>query len=349
LRAYATEQVNATEPEQARRAAVHRMLDHYLHTAFTAAGLLNPARDALRLTEPRPGVTPEALVDRHQAMTWFTAEHAVLLAATEQAASNGFDSHCWQLAWTLWPFLDRQGQWSDESVTGTSALAAARRLADVTGQAHAHRILAHSYIRLSRFDDALGQLRRVLDLHVQAGDLNGQAHAHHALAHLWHRQGRYRQALRHATAALGLYWAAGHRHGQALALNAVGWSRALLDHHELAIVHYQQALALHQGLDDRDGQANSWDGLGYAHHHLGHHAQAITCYQLALDLYGDVGNRYGQAETLTHLGDTHHATGDARTASDAWHDALNILDDLGHPDADQVRVKLRTAVQDIPV
>jgi hypothetical protein len=346
LRAYATEQAHAVEPDAERQAAIARMLDHYLHTACDGARLLNPARDPLHLTAPRPDVSPEPLADHRQAMAWFTAEHPVLLAATHYAASTGFDGHTWQLAWALWPFLDRRGHWSDESATGSVALAAARRLADRTGQAHAHRILAHSSIRLGRFDDALKQLERVLDLHVQAGDLNGQAHGHHALAHLWQRQDRYPEALTHAAQALDLYRAAGHRHGQALAQGAVGWFHTLLSHHELAIVHCAQALALHQELDDRDGQANTWDGLGHAHHHLGQHAQAVACYQRALDLYGDLGNRYGQAETLSHLGDTHSATGDAPAAREAWHQALTILDDLDHPDADRVRQKLHAAIRD---
>ncbi len=42
------------------------------------------------------------------------------------------------------------------------------------------------------------------------------------------------------------------------------------------------------------------------------------------------------------LGDTYLAAGDSASARAAWDNALAILDDLGHPDAAQVREKLKT-------
>jgi hypothetical protein len=50
------------------------------------------------------------------------------------------------------------------------------------------------------------------------------------------------------------------------------------------------------------------------------------------------GNRYGEATSLAYLGDIYQAAGAARRA---WQHALDILDQLDHPDADQVRAKLR--------
>jgi tetratricopeptide (TPR) repeat protein len=342
LRAYATDLTHSIDPDQPRRAATHRMLDHYLHTAYTADRLLDPARDPITLTPPQPGVTPEHPADYQQALAWFTAEHAVLLAAVDHAAATGFDAHTWQLAWTLVTFLYRRGHWHDWAAAGRVAVAAAGRLADPTAQAHAHRNLANAYTRLGRFDDAHAQLRHALDLYHQAGDQVGQAHTHFNLSRLWERQGRPAQALDHARQALDLYRATGHQNGQADALNAVGWYHVLLGEHRQALTYCQQALTLHQELGDRYGQAATWDSLGYAHHHLSHHTPAITCYQRALGLYRDLGDRYNEATILTHLGDTHHAAGNPTAARDAWQQALTILDELDHPDAEQVRAKLAT-------
>ena len=111
LRAYATHLVNTTDPDQQRHTATHRILDHYLHTAHTAERLLHPARDSITLTPPQPGVTPEPLTDYQQALDWFTTERPVLLAAVDHAAITGFDTHTWQLAWTLQTFLHRRGHW----------------------------------------------------------------------------------------------------------------------------------------------------------------------------------------------------------------------------------------------
>jgi len=179
LRAYATDLTHTTDPDQQRRAATHRILDHYLHTAHTADWLLNPARDPITLTPPQPGVTPEHPTDHRQALEWFTIERPVLLAAVAHAAATGFDAHTWQLAWILWTFLDRRGHWHDQAASGRAAVAAAHRQADPPAQARAHRLLAAADTRLGRLDDAHSQLSHGLDLAAQAGDQAGQAHAHH--------------------------------------------------------------------------------------------------------------------------------------------------------------------------
>jgi len=339
LRVYATDLTHTTDPDPQRHAATQRMLDHYLHTAYTAARLLDPTRDPISLSAPQPGTTPEPITDYDQALAWFTTEHVVLLTTVEHATAE-FDTHTWQLTWTVRTYLYRRGHWHNWAVTGRTAVAAAHRLANPTAQAHAHRNLATAYMMLDRCEDAHAQLRHALDLATQIADLTEQAYTHDTLAHLWGRQGCHAEALEHARHALHLFQAADHKVGQAHALNNVGWYHAQLGEHQQALTYCQQALTQFQELDQRDGQAAPWDSIGYAQHHLGHHTHAITSYHHALHLYQNLGHRYGEAGTLTRLGDTHHATGNPHAAHHAWQQALTILDDLNHPDAEPVRAKL---------
>jgi tetratricopeptide (TPR) repeat protein len=342
LGAYATHLVHTADTDQQRRAATRRILDHYLHTADTASRLLDPGRDPITLTGEQPGVTPDHLSDYQQALAWFTAEHAALVAAVDHAAATGFDTHTWQLAWTMCNFLDRRGHWRDWAATGRAAVAAAGRLADPTAQARAHRILAGAYTTLGRLDDAHTELGHALDLTVRTGDRVGEARTCYALAVLSDRRGYPAQALDQAHRALDLYQAAGHQTWQAIALNAVGWCHAQLGDYQQALTYCQQALTLLQDLDDRPMLASTWESLGYAHHHLGQQVQAIASYQQALTLARESGNRHNEATTLAYLGDTHHAAGNHTAAHDAYQQALAILDDLDHPDADTVRAKLAT-------
>src|SRR5262249_50273240 len=191
-----------------RRAATGRMLDHYLHTAYAADRLLYPARDLITPTSPRPGVIQERPADHPQALAWFAAEHAALRAAAEHAAATGWDTHTWQLAWTLWTVLHRRGHWHDQATVQGAALAAAGRQADPAAQAHAHRNLASAYTWLGRFDDAHTHMQHALDLCRHTGDLAGQAYTHRNLAVLCERGGHYNEALDHAQQALDLYRAA---------------------------------------------------------------------------------------------------------------------------------------------
>jgi DNA-binding SARP family transcriptional activator/tetratricopeptide (TPR) repeat protein len=342
LGAYATHLADTASTGQQRRAATQRILDHYLHTADTANRLLDPGRDPITLTTPQPGVTPEHPGDYQQALAWFTAEHAVLVAAVDHAAATGFDTHTWQLAWTLCNFLDRRGHWRDWAATGRAAVAAAGRLADPTAQARAHRILAGAYTTLGRLDDAHTELDHALDLTARTGDQVGEARTCYALAVLSDRRGYPAQALDHARRALDLYRAAGQQTWQAIALNAVGWCHAQLGDHQQALTYCHQALTLLQDLNDRPMQGYTWESIGYAHHHLAQYTQAIACYQQALTLARECGSRHNQATTLAYLGDTHHAVGDLTAAHVAYRQALAILDDLDHPDAGNVRAKLAT-------
>ncbi|MFG6201034.1 BTAD domain-containing putative transcriptional regulator [Nonomuraea sp. JJY05] len=340
LRAYAAELVHALGTEDDRRQASRRLLDHYLHTAHASTLLLAPRRRPIALPPPAPGVSAEAIDGAEQALDWFTAERPALLAAVQEAATQGHDEEVRHLAWALSDFLRWRGLLLDWVTAEQAALDASRRLADPCGQAHAHRHLGRAFTLLARFDRAHGHAAQALDLAVGLADRPGQAHAHHELTWALSRQGRYADALRHAEQALDLFRAAGHRPGHAKALNGVGYCHALLGRHDRALVYCRRALTLFQELGDLNGQAASLDGLGYAHHHLGQYDHALRCHRQALDLYLTLGYRIGEVEALIRLGNAHHSSGDLDAARDAWRKALIILDELAHPDARYVRAQL---------
>jgi DNA-binding SARP family transcriptional activator len=342
LRAYATELAHAPECDTENRVVIHRLLDHYLHTARTAYRLVNPHRGHIAVRPPQPGVTSETLTDNAHATAWLDAERAVLIAMIAHAANTGFDAYAWQLTRALTEFLDRRGYWHDLLLIGRTALAAACRQADAFGQAHAHRGLAIAHARLSQHDDAYAHFSQALHLFAELGDHAGRGRTHLGIAWLLARQHHHPQALHHAQQALDLHRTTGNQAGQADALNAVGWHHAHLGDHEQALTHCLQALTLHQQHGDRRGSASTWDSLGYVYHNLGHDRQATTCYQHAVNEYRKIGDRYNEAETLTHLGDTQHITGSHRTARRTWHQAFVILSELNHPDADRLHTKLTT-------
>jgi DNA-binding SARP family transcriptional activator/tetratricopeptide (TPR) repeat protein len=339
LAAYAAELARSTEPEEQRRAATHRLLDHYVHTACGADRLLDPHRDPPGLAAPRPGVAPEAHAGHPEALGWFDAEHAVLLSVIAEAAAD-FPTHTWQLAWAMTNFLDHQGRWSELATVWRAGLAAAERLADPGARAYAHRLLAFAYVRLGSVDEADRQFRHALDLYRDASDRLGQAHIHRKLGTVYGPQGRHHEALEHAVQALDLYRAVGDRLGQARALNNVGWYNARPGDHEQALAYCRQALATLQEIGDGQGEAAAWDSLGHIHHDLGQYGEAGTCYGRALDRYRELGDRYSEAQTLNGLGDTHGAACQFDAARRAWHQALLILDELHHPDAATARAKL---------
>jgi tetratricopeptide (TPR) repeat protein len=325
---------------------LHRLLDHYLHIGYAAARLLNPQREPIQPEAPLPGVALRDLADDRQALEWLSIECPVLLAAIEQAADAGLDTHAWHLAWCLADFFIRRGQWHDLITTHRLALKAARRQRHPRGQAGAHIGIAIAHTVLGDYERAREHHEHALRVYRDLGLDALQAVAHQNLASVCEKQNRFQEALAHAEQALNLRRVAGQPRGQASALNAVGWYQALLGNHREALAHCQQALELYEQVGHRHGQAANWDSLGYINHHLGDDEQAVTCYHKAIDLFRRVEDRRYEATVFARLGDVHHAAGNPSGARDAWEHAAQILDNLADPDADSVRNKLKQLASD---
>jgi DNA-binding SARP family transcriptional activator/DNA-binding XRE family transcriptional regulator len=327
---------------EADAAALHRMLGHYLHSARAADQQIYPSRRRpIGAEPPAAGTAPEPFADDTQALAWFEAEHQVLLAAIGLAAAEGFDACAWQLAWAMETFFFRRTLLHDWAATQRTGLAAARHLGDRNGQAWAHRGIASALTELGDYRDAHAQLRQAMILRRRLGDRAGQAQLFGDLSHLHQRQGWLRRALRTAQQALSMYRELGDRWGEAIALNYAGWTLGQLGDYRQMLAYCQQALVIMVAANDRQNTANTLDSVGYAYRHLGHHARAAACYRRAVHVYTEFGYRYPRAETLGYAGDAHLAAGDPLAARDAWQEALHILDELHHPDAGQLRAKLR--------
>ena len=340
LREYAAEQAEELCDPVQWGDAQRRVLDHYLHTAHTAADRLDPNRDPITLPVTAVGVTPERLPDLPAATRWLRAEYPVLLAVVDLAVDAGADVHVWQLAWSLMDFFNRSGHWIDQAATFDTAVQATRRLGDRPAEGYARRLLARALGWLGRYDEAEGHLRRALDLFAALGDLVGEAHTHIGLSWLVERQDRPSDALCHDRRAFELFEAAEHFVGQARALNNIGWKYAQSGDNHQALVFCRRSLRLCRQIGDSYDEALALDSLGYIHHNLGNHRLATGRYHEALRLYREISHRDGEAQALTRLGDTHHHAGAFESARQAWRDALEILDQLGHPLADQVRARL---------
>jgi tetratricopeptide (TPR) repeat protein len=340
LRAYAAERATDDDAEH-RHAALHRTLDHYVHTGFAADQRINPDRQPITLDAPQPGAVVTDFADDAHAWEWFVGERLTLLAAVNHASRNEFDRHAWQLPWVLATFLDRHGHWPESAAAHEIALAAVIRLGDRPAQARMHRFLGWAHTRLGNDSEALTHLRNSLTLWKELGDVGGQATAYHGLSLLnqWHEQ--YPQALDQARHAMELYRICHDLTGEATALNTLGWNHARLGDYDQAMAETRQSLSLFRQLDDHFGQAEALDTIGYLHHHLGQHDHARLTYQKCLVLRRELGDHYLTATALLDLGETYHAIQEFGPARDAWLQALTILEQLHHPDAEHVRTKLR--------
>ena len=340
LRAYAGEQARADEPEEQRRAALRRMVDHYLHTALAADRWLDAQREPVLSAGPDEGVTVQPPESRQAALDWFTVEQPVLVAVVGRAASAGLDTRVWLLAWALETYFFRRWQGHDWVATQHAAMAAAERLGDERLQVSTHKDLAGGFFHLGRTADAERHLLLALKLFEALGDEAAQAGSHLNLGKVYQQQGRHREALEHNRQGHDLFERTGSRYGYASALNAIGWCHAQLGDYAKGVEFCERALAVHHDLGEGTGESETWDSLGYCHHHLGNLAEAQHAYRQGARLFAEFGDTYNQALCLVNLGTVQLDAGEPRQARESWSTALRILQELGHPEAAEVRAKL---------
>ncbi|HUD35430.1 MAG TPA: BTAD domain-containing putative transcriptional regulator [Streptosporangiaceae bacterium] len=342
LREYVAERAKSAGTEVSRRAAIHRMLDHYLHTALAARTLLEPQQSVIAPARSVGGVTLGRFADRRGAANWFEAEHQALMAMITLAADLGFDLHACQLAVTLTGVLDQSACWEDLAASSAIAVATAHRAGHKEAEAYAERGLGGAFARLGRYDDAHVHLQRCLDQFTELKNIDGQARAHLNLACLLHYMDDSERALGHAHRARELFELLDEQQtGLAASLNTVGWFEARLGNPELGLAYCQQGLALAEENDNRVIAAATWDSLGYVRHLLGQHEAAVSCYQHAAGMYAALGAVWYRAEVLINLGDAHEAAGDRLAASELWREALEVYEQTHHPATERLRARLQ--------
>ena len=345
LRAYASELARDHETESDRRAAVCRILDHYLHTAHNAAVAMDPFVYPISVGAPGPGTVIVELAASDDALDWFTSEQATLLAAVQLAAHAGLSSHAWQLAWILSTFLLRRGYWDDQATACQTALATARSARDLAGQAHMLHRLAAGCAKSGRVEASHPLFAEALRLFEVTGNQASQAVIHGILGWMAQREERPAASLSHSLRSLDLYRAAGHQAGQAMALKDVGFAHAMLGNHDQAIRYCESALAAMRDVGEQRWEGAIWDSLGYAHHQRGDYAEAIACYERAIALSRDLADRFNEADSLSSLGDVYYSAGNTGAAHAAWSQALRIFGEIDHPDRDKIRAKLRAPIR----
>ncbi|MBB5954313.1 DNA-binding SARP family transcriptional activator/Tfp pilus assembly protein PilF [Saccharothrix tamanrassetensis] len=347
VRLHAAEQQRSSRAdcEAVRTAALRRLVDFYLHTAYAGERLLYPHRQPLRLGRPAEGCSPTPPSDAASAMAWFDAEHLSLLAAQNVAAQQGLPEAVWQLAWSLNNFHRQRGHVHDDVSVWRAGLDAAMAAGDPVARARAHRCLAHAYARTGQHDQAIAHARDAL-IPVGRADSAGQPRTRHALWPAQADHGDIRQALGYVTQALHHYRTHPDPLWEADMLDAMGYFSALLGDLSQARDHCEAALHLFRRHHDRVGEGAALDTLGYIAHHSGLHAHAQDYYHQALDLRRDIGNTYAEADTLSRLGDVLAATGQRAEARNTWDRALGLYRAQHRTThADRIRQRLATLDQ----
>jgi tetratricopeptide (TPR) repeat protein len=329
VRDYAACRASDEDRPPARRAALTRLFDHYLHTAAAAMDALHPTDRGRRPRIPMPATPTPPVADSAEAHAWLDKERTNLVAAAVHAATHGWAEHISGLTNTLSRYLDTGAHHGDALTLYTHAHGAARRSGDRAAEALALAKLGTVHWRLGHYSQATSHLQQALTLLREIGDLPSQARVVGDLGIVCYLRGRYLDAAEQHQRALTLSREIGDPAGQARALGNLGIVYLRLGRYAQAATHHQQAGALSRQIGDRHGEVYALDNLGKVDQRLGRHLQAAEHHQQALTLSREIGNRQAEVSILASLGNAHRRLGRYPQAIEHLRQALVLSRETG--------------------
>ncbi|WP_239164003.1 AfsR/SARP family transcriptional regulator [Actinoplanes palleronii] len=279
LRAYAAGLAAEHDAEPDRRAALHRLFDHYL--AAASDGDAGAARD------------------------WLEAERANLAVICVHGAAHGFHRHTIALAEALFPHLDAGGPVAEAATVMASAVSAARAVGDRSAQARALSHLGRLHRRQGRPHEAATTYQQALVLYADLGEHAAEALVMRDLGSVSWLLGDYRRAAEHYQRARTLYEHLGDDAGQADALVRLGLIDARLGDPASAAGRYDAALTRYATLGDRFSEAYVLSLLARLPDQEGNLGKAAAHLEESLDAVRRTGNRTAEAYVLSDLAAVH--------------------------------------------
>lgn len=410
LRLYARERLTTEESATRQDEIMARLHEFYLRSVAAAADLLYPQMLRLPDEAPATNVVSMTFDDPGEALGWLDEELANMLAVIAHGEPDGQRRVAWRLADLLRGYFwlrrctadwisaaddarraaeaegDRMAAASAWLSSGGAywtishlvvaiehhhtALALAKEVGWVDGEAAALGNLASVYLESGELDRAESAYTTSLDLHTRHGRQSGRAIDMNNLGNLYWEMGALSRAERYLTEALAILdttdapvpkanallnlGCVQHDTGnlataletlrQALALCRTLGSgadeataleliaRVYLDSGRLgeALAEGQAALTLAQDISVHRIEAAALLTLGTVHHHLGHTGDAIKHHEQALSIGGAIDDRRAVTEALTGMAVARMATNDLARALDHVEEAVRVAEQAGY-------------------
>jgi tetratricopeptide (TPR) repeat protein len=328
LRAYAIELSAAQDSRADQREASTRLLDHYLHAARRAAGILFPA-EAMTAADPRDRTGDMSFADEQAARAWLDGERANLTAVTVQASRNGWHGHAIGLSAALFRYLDAGGFLADALVIHQAAAQAAIKTGDRAAEAGAVINIGSVYLTLGGHRQAEPYFTRALGLSREAGAQTSELRALLNLSQIYRRMDDYPAAAASCRQALELSRATGDRIREARALQILGVITARQGRNRQAAEVLVQAVEVSRTADDLVVLVLSLISLAEVEVRQGHYQQARQHVQQAQATASQVGYAIAGPDLAATLGIVELREGRYQRARRQLEQALTAFQEAG--------------------
>jgi tetratricopeptide (TPR) repeat protein len=324
VRLYARELARTVDDPHDRKAAIERLLDHYLHTASAAMDLFAVHETYRRPPVPARGRPTPSLASYPQARAWLDTERPALLAMGAHAAAFGLERHAVWLAAVLYRYLDVAAHYEDALVLHSNALAFTDPGSPARGIAQ--HALGWTLFRLGRAEEAAEHLRQALSSAQNHQSELLESAVRNGLASVYDRSGRRSDAREQHELALGAARRAGHVHLEGIALCDLGEHHSSCgDHHE-ALQHLRESGRIAREIGDGGLAGQVFAALGRTYAGLGRTDEAARHLQRALHFARIGRNTSLEVSALNDFG----AIVTAAEALDHHERALALAKRIGH-------------------
>lgn len=283
LRAYATDQAHHEEPAGERDAALHRVLDWYLHSADAAQSWISPDEQHVTLAPPGTDVRPPEFADYDSALDWAEREHTNLVQAI-RAAAGTHDRSAWQLAVVSWNARPSSAPIAKWLAVGDIALETARRSGDRQAESRLLTHLGRDNLRMDRLSEALECHRLALEIRRATGDRAGEATSLNLIGLVHLRRRQLTSAAEHFAQAIPLFQQARSPSWAAIALSNLASAHYGAGRPAEASAVAHDALTAHRALANPRGEGNILRVVSCLQLEEGRPEDALRSAQRALDI-----------------------------------------------------------------
>ncbi|SFP25605.1 NB-ARC domain-containing protein [Actinomadura madurae] len=338
LRAYARERAAAEDSQRDRTRAVRRMLSWYLLAADAGRVLILPYSHSVPLV-PAEGIEVPDFGEAQKAAQWFEQERPNVLAALRLAVDLGQYDIAWKLPVVTDGFFELGSYWSDWEDVHRLGLRAAQELGDALGEASNLFCLGDAGWRGGRYDDALADYRRTVELSRELGDAWLEGFASRGVGLIHEERQEVEAAVDHFRQALRVFQENGVRRGEGMALLSLGRRAAETgDRHE-AVALCEHALSVFAELGDEWSEAWGTLSLVSAMLPLGRALDAEPRVRRAVETFERFGDRRSMAMAAVSHGEALLALDDTTGAAARWRTAAVIYEQLGDDQAAELRLR----------
>jgi tetratricopeptide (TPR) repeat protein len=348
LRAYARE-LSAGMAEERRRAAWARLLDHYLSVSGQAMDKILPfERHRRPPVLPATGPMP-TFADAAGAQSWLDANRTNLVDAQAMAADIGREEKVIGLSLVLARHFEMGGHYVEGAEVQRRALAAAAKRADRFAEAAARTQIANLHGRCGRFEEAIAEGHRALEICDEVGaDVTACALLNQLGAFSW-MVGRFPAAEALLERAIEVAERVGDKNSEATARANLTTLMKRLGRIDEALMYGKRSIELSMECGNQHGEAIALLNLGTVYLELRRLDEALACEQRALELLRRAGGRRAfEGRAMTNIVTIQRRRGFPAEALSIGEQALAVFRDIGDRDGEaSVMDELGAVYQDL--